>query len=149
MTISYAAILSKLRLRYEVGIVHMDGSAHMSGGNGLKAGGGGGGGGGNNNGGKRSFSTLAAGNTAHKRFGGGGERPLSTVPALAGYHEAKGNNNTLGNIIGGSRVPSGRNAYQLPTESAVFCRFTHMTKPAEATILAPWARLLARLPRKW
>jgi len=146
MTISYAAILSKLRLRYEVGIVHMDGSAHMSGGNGLKAGGGGGGGG--NNGGKRSFSTLAAGNIAHKRFGGGGKRPLSTMPALVGYHEAEGNNNMLGNI-GGSRVPSGRNAYQLPTESTVFCRFTHMTKPAEATILAPWARLLARLPRKW
>jgi hypothetical protein len=134
MTISYAAILSKLRRRYELGI-HRDGSAHMSGGGG-------------NNGGKRSFSTLAAGNTAHKTFGGGGKRPLSAISALACCHEAKGNSNMLGNA-GGSRALSGRSAYQLPTESAVFRRFPHMTKPAEATILAPWARLLARLPRKW
>jgi len=147
MSISYAAILSKLRRRYELGI-YMDGSAHMGGGNRLKANGGDGGGG--NNGGNRSFSTLAlaAGNTAHKTFGGGGKRPLSTISALASCHEAKGNNNILGNA-GGSRVLSGRSAYQLPTESAVFRRFPHMAKPAEATILSPWARLLARLPRKW
>jgi len=143
MTLSYATILSNLRRKYEQLDIHMDGSAHMSGGNGLRADSGGG-----NNGGKRSFSTLAAGNTAQKTFGGGGKRHLSTIPALAGCHETRGNNNMLGNA-GGSRVLSGHSVCQLPTESAVFCRFPHMTKPAEATILAPWARLLARLPRKW
>lgn len=148
MTISYAAVLSKLRRRYELGS-HRDGSAHMGGGNGLKAG----------SGGKRSFSTLAGGNAAHKTFGSippasgklgdGGKRPLSTILALTGCHEVKGNNNNrLGNA-GGSRVVSGYSTYQLPTGSAVFRSFPHMAKPAEAVIVAPWARLLARLPRKW
>ena len=117
-------------------------------GNDFKAGSGGGGG-------KRSFSTLAGGNKTHKTFGSilasgtlgdGGKRPLSTMSALVGCHKFKGHN-MLG-FYGGSRFLSGYGAYQLPTGSAIFRGSLRMAKPAEVAF-APWARLLARLPRKW
>ncbi|KAK3353372.1 hypothetical protein B0T25DRAFT_631877 [Lasiosphaeria hispida] len=150
-TIPYATALLSLLKWYRVdghmAKEMMDRSVHMSGGNGLKPGGGGGGGG------KRSFSILAGGNTASKTFGpvpdsgnkpgGGSERSLSTP---AGGYVVKGN--MLGHD-GGKRFLSGYGSYQQrPTERAMLRpRFPRMAKPVEAMI-APWGRLLARLPRK-
>ncbi|KAK3343656.1 hypothetical protein B0T25DRAFT_303710 [Lasiosphaeria hispida] len=147
ITVPYTAILSRLRILYD--IKEMDGSVHMSTGNSPKAAGG--------SRGARSLSTLAGGSTANRIFGpvpggGGSKRPLSTLPALpplTSCHMVKGIN-TLGHG-GGSRFRSGCTASRRPTEPAVsrpYPLFSRMVNPAEATV-APWSRLLARLPRKW
>jgi hypothetical protein len=130
----------------------IDGNFHTSTGNSLKAGGGG-------SGGRRSFSTLAGGNTANFTFGsvpaggGGSKRPLSTVSTLSPLtsHRMVEGINTLGYGGGSSRFLSGCAASQRPAEPAIsrpHHRFPHLVNPADA-IVAPWSRLLARLPRKW
>jgi hypothetical protein len=130
MTIPYATIISKLRWWQEM-YSHADKDKNGSGG------------------------TLAGDNAAHgssampanDKLGGGGKRSFST---LAGNTVAHGSSAMPANDnLGGITFLSGHGhgAYQLPTGSAVSRPLPRMAKPA-AAMVAPWARLLARLARK-
>jgi len=90
--------------------------------------------------GKQSLSTLAGRLVANGLFGHGGKRqPVSTFTQPPSIR-------TSGHAVNGPAAPDGR---QRALGTAFFGgRPPLATSPAKA-VIAPWSRLLARLPRKW
>ena len=93
-------------------------------------------------GGKRSLSTLAGRLVAHGVFDNGNKRqpPLATLAQLPSAP-------AIGHAFKGRIVSGG--CFQRTTGTSISRRGTSLIMGPANAVIAPWGRLLARLPRKW